>query len=127
MRTRATVVLLLALLTFLPSADARILGVFQGKIIRASNDKLLFVQGKSGFVRRVDIRRATVVYDDDFPEAARFSRPQDALKVTTEVRITAEQRKDVWLADEVLILAPHPEKNHDQSASLALPHINKSK
>jgi hypothetical protein len=124
MRTRATVVLLLTLLALLPSADARILGVFQGKIIKTSNARLLFVQGKSGFVRRVDIRRATVEYDDDFPAAARTSRPQDALKVTTEVRITAEQKKDVWLADEVLILAPRPEKGHDQSASLVPQALN---
>jgi hypothetical protein len=127
MRFRSTLLLVLTLIALLPCAEARILGVFQGRIIKASPNKLLFVQGKSGFVRRVDIRHATVEYDDDFPAAARVSKPEEALKVATEVRITAVQKKDVWLADEVLILAPHPAKGGEQSASLVPQAKTKSK
>jgi hypothetical protein len=111
MASRARVVLLLTFaLALCPAADGKILGVFQGKIIKASSvcdaKRYLYVQGKSGFVRKVNVSHATVEYDDDFPAGGRSKHPSDALQVATLVRITAEQKNQSWLATEVLILSP---------------------
>ena len=111
----------LALLALGNISDARILGVFQGKIIKATKSggkSYLFVQGRSGFVRKVDVAHATVEYDDDFPAAGRSQHPVDGLTVTTNVRVVAEQKKDNWLADEVLILPPTAADKHQQTVSL---------
>lgn len=125
---RPAVAVLLLTFVLSPLADAKILGVFQGKIIRKlptrSGKQWVYVEGKSGFVRKVDIAKAVVEYDDDFPTEARVAKPAQALTVSAEVRITAQQKKDVWLADEVLILAPNPEPKPKKSAALHLPAKN---
>jgi hypothetical protein len=116
----AASVLLVAFLTSV--CEGKILGVFQGKIIKASSSggkRVLYVQGKSGFVRKVDVAHATVEYDDDFPVGIRTAKPADSLRVATNVRITAEQKSQVWLASEILILAPSPSDQPKQSASSA--------
>jgi hypothetical protein len=113
-----------ALLALGNVSDARILGVFQGKIIKATKSggkTYLFVQGRSGFVRKVDVAHATVEYDDDFPPAGRSQHPVDALTVATNIRVVAEQKKDNWLADEVLILPPTSAEQPKQAASLVRP------
>jgi hypothetical protein len=114
--------MLLALLTGV--SEGRILGVFQGKIIKSSSTggkRYLFVQGKSGFVRKVDVAQATVEYDDDFPIGIRSPKPIDGLTVAANVRITAEQKSEVWLASEILILAPSPTDQAKQSAAFGRP------
>ena len=124
MNRRAIAVLLLTLILS-PLADAKILGVFQGKIIKTtttrSGKQWLYVQGKTGFVRKVDVAKAVVEYDDDFPTEARIAKPAQALTVSADVRVTAQQKHDVWLADEVLILAPSPSEKPKRSAALRLP------
>lgn len=127
MNRPATALLLLSLF-FCPVSEAKILGVFQGKIIKTSAAKAgqqwVYVQGKTGFVRKVDVAKAVVEYDDDFPVEARVAKPAQALTVSAEVRITAQQKKDVWLADEVLILAPNPSEKPKKSAALRPPAKN---
>lgn len=106
-------------------AHAKILGVFQGKIIKASK-RYLYVQGKSGFVRKVNVTHAVVEYDDDFPAGGRAAHPSDELKVATLVRVTAEQKNDNWQASEILILAPESapgDKATATSAELLKPQI----
>jgi hypothetical protein len=125
---RPAIALLVLSLLFCPVSEAKILGVFQGKIIKTSATKAgkqwLYVQGKTGFVRKVDVAKAVVEYDDDFPVEARVAKPAQALTVSAEVRITAQQKKDVWLADEVLILAPNPSEKPKKSAVLRVPAKN---
>jgi hypothetical protein len=127
MNRRAIAVLLLTLILS-PLADAKILGVFQGKIIKTTTTKSgkqwLYVQGKTGFVRKVDVAKAVVEYDDNFPTEARIAKPAQALTVSADVRVTAQQKHDVWLADEVLILAPNPSEKPKRSAALRLPGKN---
>jgi hypothetical protein len=125
-RTSRILVAMLALLALGNVSDARILGVFQGKIIKATKSggkSYLFVQGRSGFVRKVDVAHATVEYDDDFPVSGRSAHPMDALIVATNVRVVAEQKKDNWLADEVLILPPTSDDKPELTASLVRPRI----
>jgi hypothetical protein len=128
MNRRSAVLLLLTTLVFCPLSEAKILGVFQGKIIQKTSTKsgrqLVYVQGKNGFVRKVDVARAVVEYDEDFPVETRLAKPAQALTVSAEVRITGQQKKNVWLAEEVLILAPSPDAKPKKSASLQLPVRN---
>ena len=111
--------------------SAGILGVFQGKIVKAtsvnagskSKTKLpqhwLYVASRNGSVRRVNVARATVEYDDDVPAKQRHKNPAESLRLATEVRITAEQDhtddgSGDWQAKHVLILAPTlPAKNKE--------------
>ena len=103
-------VLALALL-----AEGRILGVFQGQIVRKpyvqNQGKWLVVQSRNGFVRKVEISQAHVEYDDDFPATSRKSKAEQSLIETAEVRITAERTQSGrgdgdWRATEILILNP---------------------
>lgn len=108
--TRSILTAVLGFLLFVPGIDAKITGVFQGKIIKASA-RYLYVQGKTGFVRKVDVATASVEYDDDFPAKGRLKKPSDALKVSANVLVRAEQRKGNWKASEVLILRPISDPN----------------
>ena len=95
------------------TADARILGVFQGEIVHGpylvGKKKWIDLQSRNGFVRKVEITSATVTYDDDYPREERVTDPATALMMYTVVRITAEQAKSkkgdgAWTATEILIL-----------------------
>ena|SRR5579864_1721107 len=104
-------------------ASAGLLGVFQGKIVKSSAvnsgsksksappEHWLYVQSRNGSVRRVNIAKALVEYDDDVPAKQRHKNPAESLRLATEVRITAEQDhtddgSGDWQAKHVLILAP---------------------
>jgi hypothetical protein len=114
MLLRLRIALLAAcVLVLSPVVQGKILGVFQGTIIKASK-QYLYVQGKSGFVRKVNVMHAVVEYDEQFPARSRRSRPSDGLKVAALVRITAEQKNQSWHASEVLILAPERESRGDE-------------
>ena len=122
-------------------ASAGILGVFQGKIVKNSAihsgsgsktpERWLYVQSRNGSVRRVNITKALVEYDDDVPPKHRRKNPAQSLRLATEVRITAEQDRTNdgsgdWQAQHVLILAPSsppenkpaPGKSHTASTNV---------
>jgi hypothetical protein len=114
MRERSALVLGLVLIASLV-AQGRILGVFQGQIVREpyihNKGKWLVVQSRNGFVRKVEISRAQIDYDEDFPTSARLTKAEQSLIESTEVRITAERLKSGkgdgdWQATEILILTP---------------------
>jgi hypothetical protein len=95
------------------AADARILGVFQGEIIRGpyqvGKGRWIQLQSRNGFVRKVEITSATVSYDEEYPQTERAADPAQGLMMYTMVRVTAEQAKSkkgdgAWNATEVLIL-----------------------
>jgi len=94
-----------------------LLGVFQGTIVKSSRlnaktkERWVYVQSRNGSVRKVNIAKALVEYDDDVPAQQRNKQPAEALGLDTEVRITAEQDRNSdgsgdWQAKHVLILAP---------------------
>ena len=63
------------------------------------------LRGRNGMARRVEISHAQVSYDEEVPAAERRPKPEEALVVGTEVRVTAEQGSDgEWRASEVEIL-----------------------
>ena len=84
-------------------------GSFRGTIVDGPHDAAsknwIYVQGRNGAARRVDISRARVSYDDDVPAATRLPKPEEALVTGAEVRVTAEQGIDgEWRASRVEIL-----------------------
>jgi hypothetical protein len=83
-------------------------GSFRGTIVEGPNPpekNWLYIQGRNGMVRRVDVSRAQVEHDEDVPAASRSRNPQDALKPGVEVRVTAEQGSDgEWRASRIEIL-----------------------
>jgi hypothetical protein len=120
---RAELILLTLCLMVLPSA-ATTPGTFRGVVVEAPAasriDGWIFVKGKNGMLRRVEIKSAAVHYQDTFPAAKRKQSPKASLKPGIEVRVTATQGKDgEWHASEVEIvdpdaeeIPPDPDPNH---------------
>jgi hypothetical protein len=83
-------------------------GSFRGTIVdgpHGAGRNWIYVQGRNGMARRVDISHAQISYDDDVPAAIRLAKPQAALIAGAEVRVTAEQGSDgEWRASRVEIL-----------------------
>ena len=82
-------------------------GSFRGTIVdKPSAAKgWIYVQGRNGTARRVEISRAKILYDEDVPAAERRPKPEEALTPGAEVRVTAEQDSDgEWHATQVEIL-----------------------
>jgi len=97
---------LLSTLSISVSAGAP--GSFRGTIVEGpstAKTSWIYVQGRNGMARRVDISRARVSYDESVPAAIRRAKPQEALIKGAEVRVTAEQGSDgEWRASRVEIL-----------------------
>ncbi len=82
-------------------------GSFRGSIIDGPRAEKgwIYVQGRNGMARRVEIANARILYDEGVPAAERRAKPEDALMVGAEVRVTAEQGSDgEWRASKVEIL-----------------------
>ncbi len=90
---------------------ARTPGTFRGVLVdapaKSKVDGWVFVKGKNGMLRRVEIRKANVRYEDSFPPEKRNHSPRAALKPGIEVRVTATQGNDgEWHASDVEIVDP---------------------
>jgi hypothetical protein len=86
-------------------------GTFRGVLVNgpqaSRGDGWVFVKGKNGMLRKVEIKRADVRYEDGFPPEKRNGIPKAALKPGIEVRVTATQGPDgEWHATEVEIIDP---------------------
>jgi hypothetical protein len=86
-------------------------GTFRGVLVEgpsaAHSDGWVFVKGKNGMLRKVEIKRADIHYEETFPEQKRKKTPKQALKPGVEVRVTAIQQSDgEWHASEVEIVDP---------------------
>jgi hypothetical protein len=82
-------------------------GSFRGTIVDGASPEKgwIYVQGRNGMARRVNIAHARVAYDEDVPASERRPKAEDGLLVGTEVRVTAEQGSDgEWRASEMEIL-----------------------
>src|SRR5205807_9285946 len=98
-----------------------ITGVFQGTVVQLPAPKpqaqgtsrlaprWMYVQGKNGTIRRANIVKALIEYDDDYPHAKRHKNAADSLMKAAVVRVTAEQdiaKDGEWQATNVLIVSP---------------------
>ncbi len=107
---------MLLMATFTNAASGGVLGVFQGTIVKSwagnsgSQEHWVYVQSRSGSVRKVNIAQALVEYDENVPARMRHKNPLESVRLAAEVRITAEQDRSAdgsgdWQAKRVLILA----------------------
>jgi hypothetical protein len=101
--------LLLSLLAALP-AFAGSVGMFGGKGVRSAGQdppgRWVYIKGRSGSMRRVEISKARFAYLDTVPRASRAAKPADDLKDGAVVQVTVEQdkRSGEWIASAVLIV-----------------------
>ena len=82
-------------------------GSFRGTIVENPNASKgwIYVQGRNGAARRVEVAHAKIEYDEDVPAAERGVKAEDALVPGSEVRVTAEQGSDgEWHAERIEIL-----------------------
>jgi len=96
-------------------------GSFRGTIVEGpqAGKDWIYVQGRAGMARRVEISHARVTYDDSVSPAERGRRPEEALVAGTEVRVTAEQGGDgEWRAISIEILKP---AGDNRQSSLHIP------
>ena len=101
-------------------------GSFRGTIVDAPGSSpgknWIYVQGRNGTARRVEISRADVSYDEDVPQASRVKNPSEALVPGAEVRVTAEQGSDgEWTASTIEILKAAVSSQH---SALSAQHQN---
>ncbi len=98
-----------SVLAALPALAGSI-GMFGGKVVRnAGQDppgKWIYIKGRSGSMRRVEVSKAHFEYLDSVPRASRSAKPLDDLKDGAVVQVTAEQdqRSGEWIATAVLFV-----------------------
>ena len=67
--------------------------------------KYIYVAGKTGMMRRVNIQNCRVRFDTSVPLTQRSRSASESLRESAEVRVTAEQGEDgEWIATDVVIL-----------------------
>lgn len=83
-------------------------GIFQGRVIEGTKrevGKYIYVAGRGGYMRRVDVQGCHVRFDAALPAAQRVRSASESLREGAEVRVTAEQRDNgEWMATEIVIL-----------------------
>ncbi len=92
---------------------------FRGKVIEFPNEKrsapdLIFVMARNGALRRVQVGKARVSYDEHIPARLRYRQHSQGLKHGAEVRVEAEENgHGLWRARTIEIIgvpgAPAPE------------------
>jgi hypothetical protein len=100
-------------------------GSFRGTIVDnpSAAKGWIYVQGRNGTARRVEISRAKILYDEDVPAAERRPKPEEALMPGAEVRVTAEQDSDgEWHATQVEILKVAVGTQQSSNEPLATSH-----
>ena len=69
----------------------------------------IYVRGRNGSIRSVDISQAVVGYDEEVPADQRKPPAREQLVTGAEVRVTAEQDSDgEWRASRVEIVKAAP-------------------
>ena len=98
--------LLAVVLASLPAFATK--GIFQGRVVEGTKKeagRYIYVAGRGGYMRRVNIQRCRVLFGVDVPPSQRVTTASESLKDSAEVRVTAEQGKDgEWMASEIVIL-----------------------
>jgi len=83
-------------------------GTFQGRVVEGTKreaGRYIYVAGRGGFMRRVNIQKCRVRFGADVPPSQRVASASESLKDSAEVRVIAEQGKDgEWMASEIVIL-----------------------
>jgi len=100
----------LFLLAFASGLYAGPSGTFLGTLVSASGSRSearwLYVKGKNGVIRRVEVSAAKVAYADSVPREQRKQPAATALQPGAEIRVTASQDENgEWRASRIEITA----------------------
>jgi len=100
----------LLLLVFASGLYAGPSGTFLGTLVSASGSRSearwLYVKGKNGVIRRVEVSAAKVAYADSVPREQRKQPAATALQPGAEIRVTASQDANgEWRASRIEITA----------------------
>lgn len=83
-------------------------GIFQGLVVQGTKreaGKYIYVAGKTGYLRRVNIQRCHVRFGDAIPSSQRLQSAADSLRDNAEIRVTAEEDSHgEWIATDIVIL-----------------------
>ena len=83
-------------------------GVFQGLVVQGTKreaGKYIYVAGRTGYMRRVNIQRCRVRFGDTIPSSQRLQTAAESLRDNAEIRVTAEEDSHgEWVASEIVIL-----------------------
>lgn len=85
-------------------------GSFRGTVVQSpdkekSAGRWIYVKGKNGMMRRVEISKAKVSYGESVPKTRREEVPDLSLEPGAEIRVIAEQESDgEWHATEIELL-----------------------
>ncbi len=116
--TRAAASLLM-LLFVLPLGAANTPGVFRGVLVEnpegAPASGYLYLRSRNGNVRKVEMSKAVVAYDESVPKEQQTIAAAEALKPGADVRVTASQESDgEWHASRIDILGADAAKPSSQ-------------
>lgn len=96
---------LLLFLLMAVSGLAGPVGMFQGELMSPPQAGWLYVKGRNGMLRRVELGKARIVYGRAVPLGRRDPNPSDDLIKGAVVKVTAEQGADgEWRAREVILV-----------------------
>jgi hypothetical protein len=83
-------------------------GIFQGLVVEGTKreaGKYIYVAGKTGYLRRVNIQRCRVRFGDGVPSSQRLQSAAESLRDNAEIRVTAdEDSHGEWIASDIVIL-----------------------
>ena len=83
-------------------------GVFQGRVVEGTKGeagKYIYVAGRSGSMRRVNIQKCHVRFDSGIPASQRVQTAAESLHESAEILVTAEEgRNGEWVASDIVIL-----------------------
>jgi hypothetical protein len=123
---------LVALLLLTPGVSTSVLwagaaGTFLGEIVSPPRGEtsagLVYLMGRDGYVRRVIVARAAVVYDTSVPSGDRTQSPRKALVPGAEVRVTAlvDAKSGEWTASRVEVIAHRTSDSEDDNDDSTAP------
>jgi hypothetical protein len=99
---------LLAIFLLLP-AYASTPAMFRGRVVELADQPktagMIFVMGRNGSLRKVQIGQARVEYADGMPQRFRKSEPSNSLVQGADIRVEAEEASaGLWRARSIEIL-----------------------
>ncbi len=82
-------------------------GTFRGTVVRGPDHQRgwIYVAGRNESLRRVEVTKAVVTYDEGVPARLRGRAPREEIVEGAEIRVTGEpDAKGAWHASEIEIV-----------------------
>jgi hypothetical protein len=90
-------------------------GMFQGRVVEGNKreaGKYIYVEGRGGSMRRVNIQSCRIRFDASIPASQRVRSAAESLRESAQVRVMANQKDNgEWVATDITILKL-PEIDH---------------